>query len=243
MTTSKRSRERQRAEVVHGANSVRRPKDTVRQASRKDSRASHSREEPPFSARYEVASVVVSWNPRVPLPRGWPHPTHVVEVLPGSAVSWIAANGGYENFVANRWGSGHWTLREVAQDAKQLAEINILVPCLPPEPLAAVEPREEAPKTEPEKSSPDALSDEEWARHWAGSFVQDQLRETPGIDIVRVYRVVVNELVENADLVRNQSFDMMIELTTATVQKATRLVSGPSAGSRFGRMSRTLDAR
>jgi hypothetical protein len=220
MTGSRNSRERRTVEVLHGDEASQRRK-TASRRSEAQSRTPAREKREASTAGEQVASLLISWNRQVPLPRGWPHATHVVEVLPGSAVSWIAANGGYENFVANRWGTGNWTLQEVAHTAKQISEINVIVPSRPamtPHPVRLEDsPALPAPPPELETG---LVSDEVWAKAWASSFIQDQLQKTPDVDIVRVYRLVVEELVANADLIRNQSFDMLIELTESIVRHA-----------------------
>jgi hypothetical protein len=111
----------------------------------------------------------------------------------------------------------------VAHTAKQISEINVIVPPRPAMMTPETRPEEtSALPVRPTEGEAYLVSDEVWAKSWASSFIQDQLHKTPGVDIVRVYRLVVEELVANADLIRNQSFDMIIELTTATVRKAAR---------------------
>ncbi len=60
-----------------------------------------------------VVSVVIGWNPKVPLPHDWPFRTNVVEVLPGEAIPWVAANGGFAILLESRWGSGSWLVEEI----------------------------------------------------------------------------------------------------------------------------------
>ncbi len=234
---SRRSRERQNAEVVYPDGPKRRPEARSRRAEPRSSTERQHRTESP-GAEGLVASLLISWNPRVPLPRGWPHPTHVVEVLPGSAVPWIAANGGYENFVANRWGPGDWTLQEVAHTAKQISEINVIVPDRPlMKRETGSEEEASALPVQPNEGEAYLVSDEVWAKSWASSFIKKQLQKTPDVDIVRVYRLVVEALVANADLIRNQSFNMLIELTESVTQSAVRRVVEKECGqmSRFRR--------
>ena len=178
-----------------------------------------------------------TWNPQVPLPRNWPYPTHVVEVLSGSTLPWLAANGGYENYVANRWGCGSWVLREVAHNARSISEISVIVPSRPPRRLPE---RAEPPAPKP-PSDPDRISNAEWAKCWASSFIQKLVEESPDTDAVRVYRLVVEELEANADLVRGQSFDLQSALTDSVVRRAALAAQAihRSDATRFSRRLRS----
>lgn len=101
------------------------------------------------------------------------------------------------------------------------------MPSPPAEPVPP-ETSQAKPSLEVEPGEPELLGNEEWARTWAGSFVQEQLREAPDIDAVGLFRIVVNELVVNSDLVRQQSFDLIIELTESITRQAARKIESGS---------------
>lgn len=145
-------------------------------------------------------------------------------------MDWIATNGGYENVVADRLGPGHWTAQEVAPDTRILRSISFVVtgPTAREPHAAAPEPPSASATAKPAEAE---VSDLEWARVWARSFVDDYRREHPEADIVAFYRLLVEQIVENTDLLRGETFDTMTDLTDALVRRAAAtLRRGHSGG-------------
>ena len=182
------------------------------------------RRRPPRAPQWpRVASAVIAWNPAMPLPKSWPFPTSVVEVLPGEAIQKIAANGGFATFVASRWGVGHWVVQEVSSDAKILSTTEVTVPRrweTPDAPDTASNPKV-APLV-PEPSQRDRVSDREWATCWAASSIQDFMRSNPHDDVLGIFREVVEALVKDANLIRTQSLEVMLRLTDSVICKVAK---------------------
>ncbi len=182
------------------------------------------RRRPPRAQQWpRVASAVIAWNPAMPLPKSWPYPTSVVEVLPGEAIQKIAANGGFSTFVASRWGVGHWVVQEVSNEAKILSTTEVTVPRRWETPGAqdsASDPKL-APSI-PDPSQRDRVSDREWATCWAASSIQDFMRSNPHDDILGIFREVVEALIKDADLIRTQSLEVMLRLTDSVIHQVTK---------------------